>query len=1085
MNKLTKPVAGGKILLLSSVLAISAPMQAEIAMDALNASTEISQQKITVKGTVVDENGEPVPGASVYVKGTKQGTITDIDGRFTLSINPGQTLIASFVGYLSVEKTVNQSNETMTFTLVPDNKVLDEVVVTGYQTISKERATGSFTVLTPEKMQGKLQTNILDRMEGMVAGMKKAPNQSAPEIRGVSTLMGTKTPLYVVDGMPYEGDIDAINPSDIVNITVLKDATAASIYGARSANGVIVITTRSGQSGRTRVSYDGSIKFTPLPDRDYMNLTSSSELIDLQIQMFNNYHNSINDILTERQAQNEIFTLLYKNEQGLLSDADLESQLNVYRNQNRYSQIKDAFVRDASITHQHNISFSGGSDIYKYSFSANYQENLPYEKEQSTQRIGFNLKNQFDFFKWLRVNVGIINSNVNASYDNGFTGYSSLYSGQPYRMLYNEDGTPAQWYNNKSQYEIDRLNSLGLQDETYIPLNEVDKAHYTQEDRYQNINLGLKLTFMEGLDLDVMYQTESTNNYSKQYYSKDSYTVKTEINDATVIEKDGSITNYFPVGGRLRETWTKDKSYTFRVQLNFDKEFGRHGVQALIGAERRKVITQSTLLNKVGYDDESLQFKSINELDMRQQINGTESIWESYTFPYNDDFAYTDNRYVSFYANASYTLDHRWTATGSIRIDQSNLFGTDPKYQYRPLWSAGLHYVAIENKDWIDRLALRLTYGINGNVAKNSGPYMIATNKSTTNYYTNEYYSYISTPPNPNLRWEKTSVFNFGVDFNLFNNRLNGSIEFYNKNTVDLLGERQTDPTCGWPSLTLNYGQMYNRGIELSLQSKNITTQDFSWTSSFIFSYNKNKLTRIENSGTDAYSYYGSVQNREGKPMSSLYSIRYAGLDENGYPTAYKADGTIVNDFGLLEPEDLVYSGTTNPPYSASLSNRLTYKGFDLDFMFVYYGGHVLRDVAAGYVFDMYMTNYAYQLDKNRLNYWQKPGDEKNPDMAPAIFYNHNNHSNSKYLWQAADKHIEKGDYIKLRDVTIGYTFPKAWMNKFYVENLRLSLQIQNLWYWAANKRNLDPEVWSGTSLSPSRGYHIPPTYTIGISANF
>ena len=217
MNKLTKPVAGGKILLLSSVLAISAPMQAEIAMDALNASTEISQQKITVKGTVVDENGEPVPGASVYVKGTKQGTITDIDGRFTLSINPGQTLIASFVEYLSVEKTVNQSNETMTFTLVPDNKVLDEVVVTGYQTISKERATGSFTVLTPEKMQGKLQTNILDRMEGMVAGMKKAPNQSAPEIRGVSTLMGTKTPLYVVDGMPYEGDIDAINPSDIVN----------------------------------------------------------------------------------------------------------------------------------------------------------------------------------------------------------------------------------------------------------------------------------------------------------------------------------------------------------------------------------------------------------------------------------------------------------------------------------------------------------------------------------------------------------------------------------------------------------------------------------------------------------------------------------------------------------------------------------------------------------------------------------------------------------------------------------------------------------------------------------------------------
>ena len=278
---------------------------------------------------------------------------------------------------------------------------------------------------------------------------------------------------------------------------------------------------------------------------------------------------------------------------------------------------------------------------------------------------------------------------------------------------------------------------------------------------------------------------------------------------------------------------------------------------------------------------------------------------------------------------------------------------------------------------------------------------------------------------------------------------------------------------------------MYNRGVEVSLQSENLKIRDFSWTTGLTFSYNKNKLTKIENSETSAYSYFSGVQNREGKAMNSLYSVRYAGLSEQGYPLAYKKDGTIIDSYDKLEAEDLVYSGTTNPPYSASLSNRLTYKGFDLDFMFVYYGGHVLRDVAASYVFNRYpVLNYAGVMDKNRMHFWQKPGDEKDPNMAPAFLYK-TAYTNSEYLWSAADKHIEKGDYIKLRDVTIGYTFPQEWMSKMYVQNLRLSLQIQNLWYWAANKRDLDPEVWSGTSLTPSRGYHIPPTWTIGISANF
>ena len=1062
------------------------PSQLE-AGNSVNEVIAIDQAKIGVKGVVLDENGEPVPGANVVVKGATVGTITDMDGNFSLQVEKGATIVVSFIGYANKEVQINERKARYTVSLELETHLLDEVIVTGYQTISKERATGSFAVVTPKDMESKLQTNILDRMEGMVAGMVMPSNKSNPTIRGISTLNGTQTPLYVVDGVPYEGSLDVINPADIVNVTVLKDATAASIYGARSANGVIVITTRQGQAGKTRVNYSGSIKFEPLPSRDYYNYTSSAETVDLMEELFQYSHNAYQE--NDRRYTNEVYQVMYDLERGAITQEEYQKRLDYYRNSDRYDLVREAFLRRADITHQHNVSFNGGTDIYKYALSVNYQQNLPYEKAQKDRRLGLNWKNQFDFFKWLRVDVGIMNSTYTTDYDNGISGMSYLNGGTTYRMLRNPDGSPAQWYGNKSQYEIDRLNSLGLQDETYIPLNELDKSHYSYKSRYWNINVGANIKIWDGLSLDLRYQTEMTNTFNKQYDSKDANKVKSNINDGTIIDpKTGKVTNLMPVGGWVNENRGENNSYTLRAQLNYNKTFLKeHEVQVIVGAERRKVVTEGSHIMKVGYDDISLSYKKIDEFTLGQQQKGTESIFGSYSWSDSAaPFSYSDNRYVSFYGNASYTFNSRLTATGSVRIDQSNLFGTDPKYQYKPLWSAGAHYVILQNESWVDRLVGRITYGINGNVAKNSGPYMISENDSDGNYYTGESQSDITTPPNPTLRWEKTKVFNVAVDFNLFKGRLNGSLEFYNKATSDLLGWRATDPTFGWSRLMLNYGSMRNRGVEITLNSHNIQTKDFNWTSTLTFSYNKNMLTSIENSGTSAYSYYGSLQNREGYPMSSIFAIRYAGLSEDGLPWAYKADGTIVKGSSALEKEDLVYMGTTNPPYAASLSNRLTYKGFVLDFMFVFYGGHKLRDVAAGYQFTYYpVLNYTGAVDRDRLNFWRQPGDEKDPNMAPRFLYKVNGGSDASALWQYADKHIQKGDYIKLRDLSIGYTFPKEWMRKCYVENLRVSLQIQNLWYWAANDKGLDPEVWSGTSSSPSRGSHVPATYTLGVSLDF
>lgn len=1076
LDQLLNRVINGQMHLAYKVVDKTVVLSRPAATDVINGN---------ISGVVYDrEEGLPMPGVSVMIEGTNYATVTDIDGRFTFSnvsvVNP--VITVSFIGMNTESMAVNQKNRSdIRFEMLPSSTMMDDVIVTGYQTISKERAAGSFSVVTPEKLQGKLQTSILDRMEGMVAGM----NTRANSIRGVSTLNGTRTPLYVVDGIPYEGSIAAINPSEIENVTVLKDASAASIYGARSANGVIVITTRSGQAGRTKVSYNGSLKITPLPDRDYMNLTSVSELVDLQETLFKYPHSAWNS-KTANTPYNEVYTVLYDHENGYITDEEKEQKLNYYRSLDNRSQVKE-HVRNASLVQQHNLSFSGGSGIYRYAISANYLKNYPYEKIQSNDRFGFNLKNTFDFFKWFRVNLGIIQSNTNADYDNGFSYYGYLNGGAPYKMLYNEDGTPAQWYSGKNQREIDRLIAAGCLDESYYPVLETDKKHYKNTSRYQNVNLNLHFTILEGLSLDLMYQSENTNNYTKQYNTENALSVKTTINNATVIEKDGSFTYHIPKGGQLNETWGKSHSYTARAQINFNRTFASiHDVQAIAGAERRKVTSDGTTVNKWGYDDQTLAFKSINELNLGQAVRGTQSTSGSYYYsgPY-DSFSSSENRYVSFYGNASYTFDRLITATGSIRLDKSNLFGTDPKWQNRPLWSVGLQYHALRGWNWIDRLSVRATYGINGNVARNSGPYMIAKTSSRPNSYTNDFYMSITTPPNPALRWEKTKVLNLGVDFSVLNNRLNGSIEYYSKNTDDLLGNRLTDATSGWSSLQLNYGSMYNRGIELSINSINIANRDFTWASNFVFSYNKNKLTKIENSGTSAIDYFYSMQNREGHPMNSFYTIRYAGLNSEGYPTAYKADGTITDSYRDLTAEDLVYSGTATPPYNAALTNRLSYKGFDLEFMFVFYGGHKLRDVAAGYVWNRMATlNYASVVDRDRMHFWQNPGDENDPDMAPRFLYRSSN-SNAEYLWSAADKHIEKGDYIKLRNVIIGYTFPKKWISKAFLQNLRIDLQIQNLWYWAANKRNLDPEVWSGTTLSPSRGSHIPATYTIGLQANF
>ncbi len=1040
----------------------------------------------TVTGVVLDENDEPLPSASVMVKGTSKGMITDMDGRFSLQVKTSdKTLVVSFVGMTSQEVSII-GKQQVTVKLMPDAELLSEVIVTGYQTISKERATGSFAVLSSKDMKGKLQSNITSRLEGQIAGLVQQGNEM--HIRGLSTLKGVSQPLFVVDGMPFEGNIASINPSMIENVTVLKDAAAASIYGARAANGVIVITTRSGsRDNKTRVSYDGSIRFRPKPDLDYLNLMSSSELVDLQEFGFK-YVSGTYENLNNRYALNPVEELLYKHRSSLITDAELKAGLDVYRNLDNRAQFEDFYLR-TGVMHQHNVSVAGGNDKHRYVASVDYVGDRDNARYSSDERLGFNFRNTMKFFDWLTADLAATGSFTKSDADTGMGDYYEFYTSYPsYYMLRDTDGNPLNILLSKSESELANLISIGLKDESYSPIRNRAEETSSTRGSYYRVQAGLDFKLMEGLNLNLKYQTEKTFSKSRALYSRFSYKVANMINDAAQYDSSttpATLTLNVPEGGQLSELRSDNYSYTFRAQLNFLKNIGKHYITALGGAERRLIRTTSTMGYYMGYDDTSLGFKPYDSTALKY-LTGTTSLGGSFTWDYSEynRFRAPEDRYVSFYVNASYTYDYKYNLTGSIRTDQSNLFGTDPKYQYRPLWSLGANWYMAEEAfmdrlSWIDQLNVRLTYGIGGNVPKNASPYLTLY-AAVVSPWVSGFASQIKNAPNSALRWEKTATTNFGVDFAFFKRKLTGSIDYYYKYTTDLLANRPADPTLGFSQLMLNYGRMSNKGVEVTLNG-NLAWGDWRWSPGLTFSYNKNKLIDVKDSNVTAFNYTNGNAAVAGYPAGAVFSYRYAGLrSTDGRALFYNSAGEAVTSITSID--DLVYSGTNTPPYAASLSNRLAYKNFELSFMCVFYGGHVFRGQAT----PILTAAPGYNADRELLNVWRAQGDEKKENVVPAFTGTSVSMENRWHPWAAADKHVFKGDYIKLRDVSLSYSFDKSLLSKFKMESLTLTLQVQNLWKWTANDKGYDPEAMTtyqyGWGL---RTVPTPVTYTLGASINF
>jgi TonB-linked SusC/RagA family outer membrane protein len=1029
-----------------------------------------------IKGTVLDEVGRPIPGAIIMVKGTAVGTAANIDGFFTITVPEGKKfLTASFLGYSSTEFTLASSN-SYKIALKPDSKRIDEVVVTGYQTISKERATGAFVKVGSETLDKKATMNILDKLEGQTSGVLFDGSGNI-SIRGISTLRGETKPLLVVDGFPIEGSIETINPNDIESITVLKDAAAASIWGARAANGVIVIISKkNSEKGAPKVELSSSISITGQPDLFALPVASTKSFLDAEKFLADNKWQSMPSGSNQYPITQGMDTYLKLNA-GTLTQANADNAINALQGVDVRKEFGDLFLRRA-IRSQYDLSVSGSGDKNSYYMSLNYDDNKSVSKGNDNNRLITNLRLTSDISKRIKVSAGL-SAGIRKTLSNGIS-LSALSSTPQYQTILDEKGSyvaqPQSYYQSTKESLVAKGYPYSWD---YNLKQEYDNKDNKSVNTDMKMNLGLNLNILEGLDLDGGFQYEWGDIKTHNLYNEGTYFVRDKANTFSTIA-NGKVTTNFPRGAILSETFGNYSAFTTRAQLNFNRQFngGLHALNAIGGIELRKMINESTSLSKYGFDPQSLQFVSINSNELYPTaISGQKRNLGDPT-----TFLESENRFISYYGNAAYTYNQKYTLTVSARLDDSNLFGADTKYRNVPLWSAGLNWQMQKEKfldyKFINRLNLRLTYGTNGNVDKTTSPYLIANVTKDDN--DQHQYAYVMNPKNPNLRWEKTSVVNFGVDYGFFNSRVNGSLEYYNKYSTDLLGNVSLNSTYGFQSALMNTAEMSNKGFDWNLNVL-IIDKAIKWNTGVNVSYNKNRVEKVEMPSATVSGYMlGSPM--VGKPLGYMYSYRWAGLSAEGTPQIYnELNEKIGSKTPLLDPLALYYEGVTVPKYYGNWQNELSYKGLRLSVLVTYKLGYKFRTPTISYssLTSYSSRNYVHEDFDSR---WKQAGDEDFTDVPkiPQNSYDVNGYYDS--YSSNSTKMVEDASHIRLKEIILSYEMPKFIIKPLYLRSLNVGAQVKNVGVLLFNKSGIDPEV---SPVLLGGGVPLKPEITFSIKAIF
>ena len=1010
--------------------------------------TEKPIAQVPAQGYVRDINGNPIEGATVRVKGSPITTVTDPQGYFLIiQVANNAKLSISHIAYDHTEVVVSKEMMTINLKLLPSELEEVQVINTGYQSIPRERTTGSYAIIDAEKLKNKLQPDVLTAIEGMASGLV-VTREGNIEVRGTSTFNSEKSPLIVVDGYPISGGLESLNIDNIEHITVLKDAVAASIYGARSSNGVIVVTTKQAKDGAFRFEYKPTVSVELKPLLKYLNRSSSSDYIDAELDLYrqspNTYLNSYNNY----RYLSYVNYLKVAESQDLVTEAFVNEELNKLRQHDGLGQIEEYLFRD-QWRHQHHIQLSGGQENNITSAGLRYVETQGQTVGSNDNRLIFDLKNDWKLNRFLSLqllsNINYSRSSAPLRTPTSILEYHSNTTFQPYDLLVDPiSGTSINQYAVNPKRVARYAGITGMQP---MHLNLLEDLPL-EMNRSNNFQMRIGGTFRVKVNDDINAQIGGLwsrgNILSRSLSDRNSFTMRSIYNDNTSISKQG--VHYIPYGDRLDESRLSSENYVLRGQLNYNKSVAAHQIIALLGGEiSRDVVDNSIAPTRFGYDDLSGTFSPFNYADYNAGVYNADMYGGPTTAGFGA-YQYRDNRFVSAYANGSYEYDNRFLFSGSIRLDQTNFFGTNPDYRYRPLWSVGGTYKLSNEKffntNLFSKLYIRASHGINGNISLDSGPFLVIAPGTYNNLTGNISYN-ISSPPNNALRWEKTVTSNVGVDFSLLANRVNMTVDYYSRISKDLLAPDLVDPTLGYTNLTRNVGQINNDGLEVSLDAQLIKGEVFQWNAFGTFSYNRNKVVEYNVNYQYASSLMTSV-NRVDYPANALFSYRNAGLDNAGNALFFDQDGEKQNGANI-QVDDLVYSGTLRAPFTYSLTNSFRYSDFELAFMLVARTGNVLRRPT-------YDGSKIQHKDVSKR--WREPGDEEHtvyPVLSPFSF--------DFFYFPYSDIFVESGNFLKMRDASLAYHFKPNALNKLKISRATLMFQARNVFMIAKNSQGIDPEA--------------------------
>ncbi|GAB3654927.1 SusC/RagA family TonB-linked outer membrane protein [Echinicola sediminis] len=1031
-------------------------------------SSLYAQTAYPVKGQVLEAIREvPLAGALVRVAGTETATVTDENGNYRLQLLGGKhRLEISYLGFRpqTVDISVPMDKEPVTI-LVEEGLSMAavEVVSTGYRQLPRERSTGSFVQLDEKLLNRRVSTDLMDRIEDLAPGVlfnRDARSGSDPiSIRGRSTLFANTQPLVVVDGFPYDGPLQHINPNDVESITLLKDAAAASIWGARAGNGVIVVTTKKGAYGRAiAVSLTSNVALIEKPDLFYEPQMDIGEFIGVERALYDKgfYHSRINS--ASKPPLSPVVEALYAAETGVISQQEAETRMAGYKNSDIRRDMERYFLRPA-LHQQYSLGLSGGDRAHRYAFSVGWDKNSAPVRENGNER--FTMKGDMGWKLWkdrLEVSTGMYLTG--SSGQNG----TGLPSGSPYESLVDGQGRPMALIRDYSLRFVEEAEAAGLPNWQYVPLDEIGLVADLSRATDLRLNTDTKVTIARNWKASLSYQYWQNRSEARTGYPLESYFARNLINRYAQLNGEGNWEYPVPVGGILDLGNGRDDSHTFRARTDYNNAWGKHRLDALAGFELRDWEGIADQRRYYGYDDDRGLSVPVNLVD-RFRLYHNNSL---NTIPGNDGHSGLTDRFVSSFANAAYSFDNRLYLTGSVRKDASNLFGVDANLKGVPLWSGGAGWTISEEgfygAAWMPYLKLRTTFGYNGNVDKSlssltTASYFISRSSAPVPGIRN---ATIINPPNPSLKWERIGIWNTGLDFSSKHDRIAGSLEYYIKHGKDLIGETQFPPSSGVTSFTGNFAETRTSGIDLTLSSLNLDGS-LTWRTNLVFSHLKEEVTAYGiPSTTGQYLGLGTAP-MEGKPLFSIYSMRWGGLDpDTGDPLGY-VDGELSDNYNSLRtgtvPEELVYHGPARPTTFGALRNDLEWNGFSLSLNMSFRMGYYYRRQSVNY-FDLLngrITHSDYALR------WQQPGDERHTDI-PSIPTSSN--SSRNYFYQFSEPLVEKGDHIRLQDIRLGYRLDKGKYPSLPFRTAELYTYINNVgMIWKASDDPLDPDYRTGRPL--------------------